>query len=61
MVHIMIFLFNTLLFLNTLIITPVLKLIILCWNIYDANACKAQFNEKICYRYYGGTINLNGE
>ena len=42
-------------------VTPVSKLNLSMFNIYDANVAKEQFNQKRYYRYYGGTtINLGG-
>ena len=42
-------------------VTPVSKLNLSMFNIYDANVAKEQFNEERYYRYYGGTtINLEG-
>ena len=40
-------------------VTPVSKLNLSMFNIYDANVANEQFNQKRYYRYYGGTtINL---
>ena len=42
-------------------VTPVSKLNLSMFNIYDANVAKEQFNQERYYRYYGGTtINLGG-